>query len=54
MKDFVPKPSEYEFLVKIAQMTDPEEIKKARAEYEHQVDEYFAWMNAPDDEPGIL
>jgi hypothetical protein len=39
MKDFVPKPSGYEFLQKYARMTDPEEKRKLEEAYDKEVDE---------------
>ena len=43
--DFVPKPDEMEYLIKISQMTDQTEIDKAEKEYIAQCDAYFDWLD---------
>jgi hypothetical protein len=41
----VPKPDEFEYMQRVSQLTNPDEIKKAREEYKSQCEAYFDWMS---------
>jgi hypothetical protein len=42
--DFVSKPDEMEYAIRISQMTDEEEIDKAEKEYLAHCKAYFDWL----------